>query len=190
MNLNDLMRYAKALDYPGSISIKRARAIAKNFDTVSLPHMVLIRLGYLEKTKNDLTRTGMTYREFCEKLQALMVCLDDSTAAMVLATIPTSQSSIILEIPENRATTLRRIENITYPIEDLETPSQTNLERSLCEIVDFVKSHPGATMADIHRYASDSAYCTTYNRVYTLKSRGLISSQKYGIVNRYWAVRA
>lgn len=190
MNLNDLMRYAKALDYPGSISIKRARAIAKNYDTVSLPHMVLIRLGYLQRTKSDLTRTDLSYRELCENLQALMVCLDDSTAALILATIPTSQSSIILEIPETRAQTLRHEEIIPYPVEDFDTIAHTNLELALHEIVDFVKSHPGTTMAEIHRHASECAYCTTYTRVNALKRRGLISSQKYGAINRYWAVRA
>lgn len=109
MNLDNLLTFAKSLDCHGIISVKKANQIAlEKYRTLGKPHLVLVHLGYLKKCKNELTRTKMSYNELLERIQTLIVCMDESTMLILLASMSTSQSSIILEVPESQAERMRR----------------------------------------------------------------------------------
>jgi hypothetical protein len=109
MNLDNLLTFARSLDCHGIISIKKANRIAlEKYRTLGKPHLVLVRFGYLNKCKNELTRTKMSYDELLERIQILLVCMDESTALFLLTSMSISQSSIILEVPEAQAERMRR----------------------------------------------------------------------------------
>lgn len=109
MNLDNLLTFARSLDCHGIISIKKANKIAlEKYHTLGKPHLVLVRLGYLKKCKNELTRTEMTYDELLERIQIMLVCMDESLMLFLLASMSTSQSSIILEVPEAQAERMRK----------------------------------------------------------------------------------
>lgn len=109
MNLDNLLTFAKSLDCHGIMSVKKANRIALDkYRTLRKPHLVLVRLGYLKKCNNELTRTAMTYDELLERIQTLIVCMDESMMLFLLASMSPSQSCIVLEVSESQAKRMRK----------------------------------------------------------------------------------
>lgn len=185
MDTVDLIRYAKCLDTCGVIPVRKAAKINRACDLNARAYILLERMGYLERVGRHLIRTEMTHEELAEMVQTWIVCMDDESSLVMLATIPCNQSSIMLEVSERAVNRIRAKGTVDYPLLTANYGEYTVvIDAGITPIqqvtLDHIRSNPGHNAIELSKMLGVN--CNTMRcRIRTLMGLGLVQSKRNGM---------